>query len=434
MLHCFVDVLGIMKTYDRVIFNVSGDIFETKKKTLQRYPETLLGNKMKMLKFYCNTTKLFFINRNRKAFEAILFFYQSDGDLRIPLDLKMDIFIQECHFYEIPKKYIDSMLLKAGVLAQTIQRDEKDKQLGQSVKKQQTTFRSRMWDFFENPETSSPARYFAIISFLHILASVLLSCLETVGELKQKKIAFWKNPFNIAELYLNTVFLVEFLLRLAFCPNFLKFMKTVLNLVDILAILPYFIMLAVGAHEDKSSATGVLRLLRFVRVLRLFRLSKHSSRIKEVVDILRSSLQDLYIFFLCLFIMTVFSGAILYSTESADPSTRFTSIPEGMWWAIQTVVTLGYGDIVPVTVIGKIYSAFFMVFGALTIALPVLSIVMKFTHMYSMDPTNDKQSTSASNKKNTGQNGLSIRSRDGSMRSRAGSIRAREGAFEPCIK
>ena len=415
---------------NRVTFNVSGDIFETRRTTLNRFPETLLGNEYRMLNFYCNSSKLYFINRNRKAFEAILFFYQSGGDLRLPVDLKMEIFIHECYFYGIPRESIDSMQLKAGVLPQTIarRRKEANKSIFTSGQKKRT-FSNRIWDFVENPETSKPAKCFAIFSFFHIFLSVLLACMET--SFKNMTTDFWENPFTVGELYLNTWFLLEFLFRLTFCPDFIKFMKTLLNLIDILAVLPYFLLFSFGEQGKKSPATGVLRLLRFVRVLRLFRLSKHSTRIKEVGDILQDSLQDLYIFVLCLFIMTVFSGAILYFAESKHPQTQFTSIPQSMWWALQTVVTLGYGDIVPITAIGKTYSAFFMVFGALTIALPVLSIVMKFTHMYSMNPTEEDQTSTNNSFRNSSirtgdMTSTSIKNksvRNSSVRTRNGSLR-----------
>lgn len=396
----------------RVTFNVSGDIFETRRTTLNRFPETLLGNEYRMLNYYCNSSKLYFINRNRKAFEAILFFYQSDGDLRLPVDLKMEIFVHECYFYGIPKRFIDSMRLKAGVLSQTIARGNKEaKSIFSRDKKR--TLRNKVWDFVENPETSIHAKCFAIFSFIHILLSVFLACMET--SFNNMKTDFWDNPFTVGELYLNSWFLLEFLLRLTFCPDLIKFMKKSLNLIDILAVLPYFILLTIGGLGKKSPAIGVLRLLRFVRVLRLFRLSKHSTRIKEVGDILQDSLQDLYIFVLCLFIMTVFSGAILYFAEFKHPQTQFTSIPQSMWWALQTVVTLGYGDIVPITAVGKIYSSFFMVFGALTISLPVLSIVMKFTHMYSMDPAEEEQNKTPT-KNYSVRNSSIVRRRDGSLR------------------
>lgn len=300
------------------------------------------------------------------------------------------------------------MRLKAGVLSQRIERDDKEAKPVVIYK----TLRGKAWNFLENPDSSKLARAFAIFSFLNIFLSVVIACAETVSAFHKEGQAYWENPFHVGELYLNSWFLLELVARFLLCPNKVKFMKTILTLVDVIAVLPYFIIMAMS--QEKSTSVGSsLRLLRFIRVLRLFRLSKHSAQIKAVGDILRDSFQDLYIFVLCLLIMTVFSGAILYFVELSHPTTQFISIPESMWWALQTVVTLGYGDITPTTILGKIYSAFFMVFGALTISLPVLSIVMKFTHMYSMEPFDSDQSSN----NETGQRlKTSIRSRESSIK------------------
>ena len=150
-----------------------------------------------------------------------------------------------------------------------------------------------------------------------------------------------------------------------------------------MAVVPYFVILCIDV--TKLTSLGFLRILRFLRVLRLFRLSKHSARIKIVGAILSESLKDLRLLFVCLMIIAVFSGSLMFFIENTAENSPFTSIPESMWWALQTVVTLGYGDITPTTVAGRCYSAIFMVFGAVTISLPVLSIVMKFTSMYSLE-------------------------------------------------
>jgi len=157
---------------ERVTINVSGHIFETRKKTLDRFPETLLGNQYKMLSYYCGKSQNYFLNRNRSAFEAILYFYQSDGDLRLPPGLKIEIFIQECKFYGIPKVYIDSMRLKAGVLSQRIERDKKEAKPAVKYK----TICGKAWNFLENPDSSKLARIFAIFSFINIFLSVIGAC------------------------------------------------------------------------------------------------------------------------------------------------------------------------------------------------------------------------------------------------------------------
>jgi hypothetical protein len=126
---------------------------------------------------------------------------------------------------------------------------------------------------------------------------------------------------------------------------------------------------------------GFLRILRFIRVIRLFRLSKHSKRLKVVGEIIKSSFGDFQLLMLCLAMLIIFGGSLMYYVEGGS-GTGFTSIPMSLWWAIQTITTLGYGDIVPSTFFGQVLSAGFMAFGALTISLPVLSIVTKFMTLY----------------------------------------------------
>ncbi|XP_066930903.1 potassium voltage-gated channel subfamily A member 1-like [Clytia hemisphaerica] len=366
---------------ERIIVNVSGSIFETWRSTLDRFPETLLGNKHYCNRYYSIKSKEYFFDRNQKAFEAILYFYQSHGDLRIPPDVQMDFFIRDCKFFGIPKESIDAMKFKAG-MTNTI--DEHTKTKKKHVDMFCSDFQRKAWDLLENPESSELARTLAIISIILILMSVILACTETVPSIKGLNLPFWQNPMAVIEFSLNTCFLVEVVARFVFCPNKFRFLQSFLNIIDIIGVIPYFIVFVIS--KDKMTSLSFLRILRFFRVLRLFRLSKHSARIKTVGIILKDSIKDLYVFAVCLFIMTVFSGTILYFAEKSDENTKFTSIPESMWWALQTVVTVGYGDITPMTLFGKFYSAFFMVFGALTIALPVLSIVMKFTIMYSVQP------------------------------------------------
>ena len=152
--------------------------------------------------------------------------------------------------------------------------------------------------------------------------------------------------------------------------------------VDIIAVVPYFTML--GVTDEKIDSLAFFRIIRFLKIVRLFRLSRHSKRLKIVSAIIRSSLGDLQLLLLCLSILIVFGGSVMYYIEGAnDSKTAFVSIPQSLWWAVQTITTLGYGDITPITEAGKIVAASFMLFGAVTISLPVLSIVAKFTLLYS---------------------------------------------------
>ena len=356
------------KELTRVVLNVSGVIFETWDRTLERFPATLLGDKEKRIKFFCCQTNTYFFNRNRAAFEAILFFYQSKGRLTKPCDISLDIFEEECEFFELPFTKIEEMKSKEGIMPK------------KQKKYKLSNFHRMMWNFVDNPDSSILARMFAIFSLFMIGLSVAFTCAETEPEIK--KILTSKNIAKVwfyAETSINSWFLSELILRFIFSPQKVPFITHPLNIVDGLAVIPYFVVLAI--NKDVQSLS-FLRILRFFRVVRLFRLGKHSRRIKIIGAIVVSSLGDLKLLLLCLTLVVILGGSMAYFAEFDDPGTKFISIPDSLWWAVQTVVVLGYGDIVPKTVSGKIMASVFMVFGAVTISLPVLSVVTRFTALY----------------------------------------------------
>ena len=365
-----------MRSQTRVVLNISGQIFETLDQTLRKYPKTLLGDESKRARYLCRRTNQFFFDRNRQAFEAILFFYQSSGTLIRPPLMNMCEFERECIFFQLPDSSINAMKSKEGVFYEDTHDDD-----DYSVLSSVGGIHVKLWNILENPETSVYAMAFAIVSLIMIFVSVFVACLETVPSIHvlTKISNRFKDPWFLIELSLNSWFLLELSARFIFSPNKLRFLRSTLNVMDILAVVPYFFVLS---FDNDVSSLAFLRILRFFRVFRLFRLSKHSRRMQVIGEILKSSITDLQQLFLCLLILVVFGGSMLYFAERDTEDNQFKSIPDSLWWAIQTVVVLGYGDTVPVTVTGKILATGFMLFGALTIALPVLSIVMKFTSLY----------------------------------------------------
>ena len=361
----------------RVILNVSGEVYETLETTLKRYPQTLLGNLPKRCCFYCTNSQQYYFNRSRRCFGAILFFYQSRGILRCPPGIPLDVFEQECVFFQIPDDFVSNLRSKEAILFDLDKYDEPEEE------KQATTYKMKLWDVLENPEASQISKIFAIFSISMISVSVFVSCLGTIDALQVETDVLEKNPWLLIELSLNVWFLIELTARVMFSPSKKAFFKSSLNWVDVIAILPYFVVLIIS-KEDVSSL-GPLKMMRFIRIVRLFRLSKHSKRLKVVGEIIKSSVGDLQLLLLCLAMVIIFGGSLMYYIEGYHDLSQFTSIPQALWWGIQTITTLGYGDIFPITAPGKLLAACFMAFGALTISLPVLSIVTKFMSMYSQN-------------------------------------------------
>ncbi|XP_057293186.1 potassium voltage-gated channel subfamily A member 2-like [Hydractinia symbiolongicarpus] len=362
----------------RISINVSGVLFETFERTLQQYPETLLGNHVKREKFYCSRTNQYFFNRHRLCFDAILFFYQSPGKLYRPSDVKLHVFEAECKFFELPSENIYVMKTKEGAVCS----DNFNEKL-YTTQIQRDSFRQKVWDILENPESSGFARNFAILSLFLIFTSIITAIMDTVEEYaKQNGSTSSSNPAIILEIFLNTFFLLEFIGRALFSPNKKMFFRSSLNIIDALVVISFFTSFCLS--RDAHSSPGFFRVLRVLRIFRLLRLSKHSLRMKAIGLIMQDSLKDLQLFFVCLLIIVTFGASIMYYVEQTDEHTQFTSIPQSMWWGVQTFLTLGYGDIVPRTIVGKVFSSMYMVFGVATISLPVLSLVMKFTQYYSL--------------------------------------------------
>ena len=356
----------------RIRINVSGMIFETFEATLARFPETLLGDKFKRIPYYDKEQHCLFFNRCRISFEAILFFYQSPGYLIRPFDKDMLAFEEECLFYGLSDDAILKMKEREGYARHEPSRVEViDK-----------TYREDLHDFLEHPNSSVPARIFAVLSIATMVTSVFMACITTIPRMRDdSSTSIIGSPLSLAEFSMNLFFGLELVLRFISAPNRASFMKSPMNAVDIFAIFPYFLIFAIDATQ--ISKLGFIKALRTIRVLRFLRFSRHSDTLRVVMNILSSSVQDLFTVVFCMLLMSIVWGSLTFYIEVGTANTQFVSIPEGMWWAIQTIVCLGYGDVVPITLPGKIAAAAVAAVGALTLTVPLLSIGGRYLQMYS---------------------------------------------------
>ncbi|XP_076471031.1 potassium voltage-gated channel subfamily A member 1-like [Babylonia areolata] len=377
---------------ERVVINVSGLRFETQLKTLQQFPDTLLGNPQKRNRYYDPLRNEYFFDRNRPSFDAILYFYQSGGRLRRPVNVPIDVFSEEIKFYELGELAFERYREDEGFIK------EEEKPLPQNE------FQRRVWLLFEYPESSTAARLIAIFSVVIILLSIVIFCLETLPDFKHYRvmnatdntsreslheddIPKFNEPFFIIETCCIIWFTFELLVRFASCPEKLGFFKNIMNCIDIIAIIPYFITLGtVVADESKGSnqamSLAILRVIRLVRVFRIFKLSRHSKGLQILGQTLKASMRELGLLIFFLFIgVILFSSAVYFAEADAD-QTHFRSIPDAFWWAVVTMTTVGYGDMRPIGVWGKLVGSLCAIAGVLTIALPVPVIVSNFNYFY----------------------------------------------------
>uniref|UniRef100_UPI00358FCFA3 potassium voltage-gated channel subfamily A member 2-like n=1 Tax=Myxine glutinosa TaxID=7769 RepID=UPI00358FCFA3 len=389
---------------ERVVINVSGLKFETQLKTLAQFPETLLGDPQKRMRYFDPLRNEYFFDRNRPSFDAILYYYQSGGRLRRPINVPFDIFTEEIRFYELGEETILRYREDEGYVK------EPEKPLPENE------FQRQVWLLFEYPESSSAARGIAIVSVLVILISIIIFCLETLPIFRDKSVIdlevhlitingtyspsfeFLTDPLFILETICIIWFSFELIVRFSSSPSKLDFFKNIMNIIDIVAIMPYFITLGTELAQNKGSngqqtmSLAILRIIRLVRVFRIFKLSRHSKGLQILGHTLRASMRELGLLVFFLFIGVILFSSAVFFAEVDQKETLFTSIPESFWWSLVTMTTVGYGDMSPTTVWGKIVGSLCAIAGVLTVSLPVPVIVSNFNYFYQRETEGEDQS------------------------------------------
>jgi voltage-gated potassium channel len=203
-----------------------------------------------------------------------------------------------------------------------------------------------------------------------ILVSLAAFCLETVPELSAND----RHALHIFEIVAAVLFTIEYALRILVAEHRWRFIFSFYGLVDLVAFLPFYIATGVDLR-----AVRALRLLRVFRVLKFLRYTKAIDRFKQVFH----ELKDEMTVFLVVALLTVFLSSVgIYYFESEAQPQKFGSVFQCMWWAVVTLTTVGYGDVVPVTIGGRIFTSVILVLGVGIIAVPtgLFAAAMKRTH------------------------------------------------------
>lgn len=383
-----MDDFSNYQSEDFVRINVSGMLYETLKSTLARFPLTLLGDEERRKKYFVKSKNAYFFDRHRQCFESILYYYQSSGLLIRPHNVDMFLFAEESSFYGLTQKN-KAMAFFAD--------DENQAEIDYLT---QNNWKSWTWKLFEHPSSSSAAKILAIWTFFVIISSITVFCIETMpyfhGNVGRgyatagnsslyeptHRNSLYMDIFSSIELGCIIWFTFEFIIRLIASPDKYKFFKSFLNVIDLAAILPYYISMTM--KRENFTSLLVIRVVRSARVFRVFKLSRHSMGLKVLGQTLKASGGELsnILFFVMIAIIILSSG--MYYVEH-DVNDQFSSIPATFWFSITTLKTIGYGDMVPVTFLGKVIGCICSVSGLLTVAIPVPIIVSNFKLIYKKD-------------------------------------------------
>ncbi len=217
----------------------------------------------------------------------------------------------------------------------------------------------RLHDIIFEAETPS-GKLFDVLLLVAILASVLAVILESVPSIDER--FHWE--LRIAEWSFTFLFTIEYVLRLLCVRRPLRYARSFFGLVDLLAILPTFLSLLIpGSHE-----MAVIRALRLLRVFRIFKLARYMGEAEALAEGLKASRAKITVFLTTVLVSVTIMGALMHLIEG--PENGFVDIPHGIYWAIVTMTTVGFGDITPITGAGKFVASIMMIFGYSLIIVP----------------------------------------------------------------
>lgn len=210
---------------------------------------------------------------------------------------------------------------------------------------------------------------FDVLLLWCILVSIFIAVLDSVPYLNLN----FKKEFYSVEWFFTIIFSLEYLTRIYISPKPIRYVLSFWGFVDLLAILPTYISLFIYGYHYLL----VVRILRLLRVFRILKLVRFNREAIVLLRALKASSYKIGIFFSAVLTIVILLGTIMYVVENGENG--FTSIPQSIYWAIITVTTVGYGDIVPHTILGKFISSFAMIIGYAIIAVPTGIITVEMS-------------------------------------------------------
>ncbi|KAG7482680.1 potassium voltage-gated channel subfamily G member 4-like [Solea senegalensis] len=410
----------------QVLVNVGGNRYTFPWSTLEQFPHSRLGRLRfcttpeeiaRLCDDYDETCQEFFFDRNPTAFRVILNFLAA-GKLRLLRELCAVSLHDELAYWGVDPGHMERccrrrMITRVEDVTERERKEEEWRQKRLMLKKSSTEAERGyrrlvgvLREVVENPHSGLAGKLFACLSVTMVLITVISLCIstmpdlraeETRGECSQKCYSMF-----VVESICVAWFTLEFLLRFVNAQSKLAFVREPLNVIDAIAILPYYVSLVIDvrdqSQEDVVLGAGrgyldklslILRLLRALRILYVMRLARHSLGLQTLGLTMKRSMREfgLLLLFVCVAV-TLFSPLVhLAESELAPfaathPHHSFSSIPASYWWAIISMTTVGYGDMVPRSIPGQIVALTSILSGILIMAFPATSIFHTFSRSY----------------------------------------------------
>lgn len=248
------------------------------------------------------------------------------------------------------------------------------------TKNETLTLKEKIYQIIFESDTNN-GKAFDIALLIMILISIALVMLESISSVKAQS----GQMLYFAEWLITILFTIEYILRIYSSPKPTTYIFSFMGIIDLLAIVPTY--LAFGLPGIQSLI--IIRSFRLLRVFRIFKLY-HVMRAGHMLLLaVRRSALKIFIFMLFILILVILLGGIMYVIEGGENG--FVNIPVSIYWAVITLTTVGYGDIVPVTNLGKFVSAFIMLLGYSIIAIPTGIVSVEMSRTFNETSDNEKK-------------------------------------------
>ncbi|XP_072275356.1 voltage-gated potassium channel KCNC1-like [Pyxicephalus adspersus] len=415
-----------------VVINVGGVRFETYASTLLAFPGTKLASLAEInpdeASNYDPRHNEFFFDRNPKVFGYILDYYRTKH-LHCSDNICRAVLLEELTFWELSSTQLSHCCwLKISNKSQVLEdfsswyeTAQNDEQLLLQTDRADYSWRGRwqpkVWNHFQMPYSTPTSKCVTAISLLFTIGAITIFFEETKQHfsyihLNQTQFSEYEPYHSFQQemdfehrsylLYLELVcvfwFVFEFCTRFFFCPNRKEFLKSPLNWVDFLSLLPVFVELMsrgyMGSMEIIWKILGFMRIVYILKLFRLVMLIESSLVLRVLSGTLRAITHEIFVLLLILALETLLFATLAFYSECIEGFQNrhefFDDIYACCWWAIITLTTVGYGDIYPTTTAGRIVSSLAAISGILTIVLPIPMLIIKFQYYYSIALAKEK--------------------------------------------
>ncbi|XP_056134780.1 potassium voltage-gated channel subfamily G member 4-like [Lampris incognitus] len=410
----------------QVLVNVGGNRYTFPWSTLERFPQSRLGRLRscttpeeiaRLCDDYDETRQEFFFDRNPMAFRVILNFLAA-GKLRLLRELCAVSLHDELDYWGVDPVHMERccrrrLITRVEEVAERERKEEEWRRRRMELKKDplevEVGYRrviQILREVVENPHSGLAGKLFACLSVVMVTITVVSLCISTMPDLREEETRGecsqkCRNMF-VVESICVAWFTLELVLRFVNAQSKLAFARGPLNIIDAVAILPFYVSLIVEirdeSQEDASGGSSrgyldklslILRLLRALRILYVMRLARHSLGLQTLGLTMQRSMREFGLLLLFVCVAVALFSPLVHLAESelapfaaTPPHHSFSSIPATYWWAIISMTTVGYGDMVPRSIPGQLVALTSILSGILIMAFPATSIFHTFSRSY----------------------------------------------------